>query len=251
MYGIYLTTKKRNNTRNKIKPNLINGCRSGWLKIASEPTTLPVKIIRESVRTVIERRNQCNMSILWTYDQQQSFWPLVNSCINQFLANCVPAADQDLLQVINVIDFLTVNVRHFTVWQEIPQSFDLHSNPFRYLMLLIVIGVIIYARVTSFELIADVVLLTFILHRIVNIFTKNRCGIQRRRHGRIVCCIMLDNVSTGTKYMEHQTLCGFFLHHIVNTRLTLTVTTWLGFKLHCWCNIWQCSTASLEWWQNI
>jgi len=56
-----------------------------------------------------------NMSILRTYDQQQSCRPLVNSRINQFLANCVPAADQDLLQVINVIDFLTVDARRFHV----------------------------------------------------------------------------------------------------------------------------------------
>jgi len=46
-----------------------------------------------------------SMSILRTYDQQQSFWPQVNNHINQFLANCVLAADRDSFQVINVIDF--------------------------------------------------------------------------------------------------------------------------------------------------
>ena len=50
-----------------------------------------------------------NMFALRTDDQQQSFRALVNSRVNQFLANCVPAADQDLFQVINVIDFLTVD----------------------------------------------------------------------------------------------------------------------------------------------
>jgi len=41
--------------------------------------------------------------------------------------------------VITVIDFLTLNIRHFTVWQEIPQPFDQHFNPFQYVMPLLAV----------------------------------------------------------------------------------------------------------------
>jgi len=217
MYGIYLTTKS---TRNKIKPNLINGCRSGWPKIASEPTTLPVKVIRESVRTFIEGRNQCKRCSICPSCERMTN----NSCFDHWsiaaLISSWLIVSQQLIKTCfkwsTSLIFLTVNVRHFHCLAG--NSAIIRSTLQPFLMLCafissrssIVNGAIIFTQVTSFELISDVVPLTSILRRIVNIFTKNRCGIQTRRHGRIVCCLMLDNMSTGTKYMEHQTLCGFF-----------------------------------------
>jgi len=107
-----------------------------------------------------------NMSTLRTYDQQQSFQPLVNNRINQLLANCVPAADQDLFQVINVIDFLTVDellktegLRRLSSSQVssevsaiIPSTFQPFSirNPYINSRSSTVNGAIIYARSRHF-----------------------------------------------------------------------------------------------------
>jgi len=97
-----------------------------------------------------------NMSIMQTYDQQQSYLPLVSSRINQFLANCVPAADQDLFHVINVIDFLTVDVHRFhflagnsAVIRSTFQPFSI-CNAFISSRSSTVSGTIISARVTTF-----------------------------------------------------------------------------------------------------
>jgi len=97
-----------------------------------------------------------SVSTLQTYDQQHSFRPLVNSRINQLLANCVPAADQDLFQVINGTDFLMVNVRRFHCLPGNSAIVQSTFEPFLILNAFIssrsstVNGTIIYARVTSF-----------------------------------------------------------------------------------------------------
>jgi len=49
-----------------------------------------------------------SVSTLRTNDQQQSFRPLVNSSIDQFLADRVPPTVQDLFQMVSVFDLLTM-----------------------------------------------------------------------------------------------------------------------------------------------
>ena len=42
-------------------------------------------------------------------DQQQSFRPLVNSTVDQFLTDHVPATVKDLFQTVSVLDLQTIN----------------------------------------------------------------------------------------------------------------------------------------------
>jgi len=48
------------------------------------------------------------MSTLRTNEQQQSFRPLVNSSIGQFLADHVPPTVEDLFQTVIVLDLMMI-----------------------------------------------------------------------------------------------------------------------------------------------
>ena len=74
----------------------------------SKQSLTEVSLQQEKCHRIGINENGAHVSILKTNDQQQSFRPLVNSTVDQFMADHVAATIQDLFQVISVLDLLTI-----------------------------------------------------------------------------------------------------------------------------------------------